>query len=123
MSKSKAQNKTLSAADILAIDDLGREKIEVKEWNGHVYMRVLSMEEVESLTKDSADKGGGKKEISNTKILAAVLCDEKGKLLFDEKQIADLGKKNSRVILKLVKEALRINGLDVEAEEKQVKNS
>jgi hypothetical protein len=108
---------TLTAEQILAADDSGALRVEVPEWSGEVYVRVMSVGERDSYERlwlGNRDKG-----IDNfrTEYLARVLCDDKGKLLFTREQIAALSQKSGAVMGRLFDVAMKHNhmtGDDVE---------
>ena len=113
---------TLTAADILNCDDSSKEKINIPEWGGDVYIKVMSGSE-----RDSWELYYGK-EIEKTnsvnvrsKLAGLTLCDEQGKRLFSDGQIAALGKKSGSALERVYVESLRINKVtesDIEALEK-----
>jgi hypothetical protein len=104
----------LTAEDILAADDYGLKKVYVKEWGGDVYIRVMSVGE-----RDTYERMWiGKKEtgIANfrTEYLARVLCDDKGKLLFNRDQIEALAQKSGAVMGTLFDLAMKHNRMTEE---------
>jgi hypothetical protein len=105
---------SLTADEILAADDLGLKKVHVKEWNGDVYIRVMSVGE-----RDEYERMWiGKKEMGienfRTQYLARVLCDDKGSLLFNREQVAVLAKKSGAVMGRLFDEAMKHNRMTEE---------
>lgn len=105
---------TLTAEQILAADDLGLKRIEVPEWGGDVYLRVMSVGERDSYERQWI----GKKEtgIANfrTQYLARVLCDETGKLLFTREQTEALATKSGAVMGRLFDAAMKHNSMTEE---------
>jgi hypothetical protein len=100
---------TLTAEQILAADDSLVHRVEVPEWGGEVYIRVMSVGE-----RDSYERmwiGAQKTGIENfrTQYLARVLCDEKGNLMFSRDHIEGLSKKNAVVMGRLFDLAMRHN--------------
>lgn len=96
-------DKILSVADIAAANDCKIEKVPVIEWGGSIYMRTLTVSEVESISK--------KKIIPNSVMLAAVICDENGNKIFSDQEVQILEKKNSAVVVRLVEKAIELNGM------------
>jgi len=91
---------SLTAEQILAADDMGLKKVTVPEWGGDVFIRVMSVgerDEYERMWIGQKDKG-----IDNfrTKYLSRVLCDDKGNLLFRDREAA-LAKKSGAVMGRL----------------------
>jgi hypothetical protein len=104
----------LTAEQILSADDMGLKKVNVHEWGGDVFIRVMSVGERDAYER----KWIGKKEtgIDNfrTQYLAGVLCDEGGKLLFTRDQIDALAQKSGAVMGRLFDEAMKHNRMTEE---------
>lgn len=104
----------LTAEQILSADDMGLKKVNVHEWGGDVFIRVMSVGERDAYER----KWIGKKEtgIDNfrTQYLAGVLCDESGKLLFTRDQIDALAQKSGAVMGRLFDEAMKHNRMTEE---------
>jgi hypothetical protein len=101
----------LTADQILAADDATLLKIKVKEWDGEVFVRVMSVGE-----RDAYERMWiGKREtgIANfrTEYLQRVLCDENGKLLFTTEQVEKLGQKSAAVMSRLFDRAMKHNNM------------
>ena len=118
----------LSVADILALDDLPREKITVPEWGGDVFIRTMRGDErdefegAESLFRKSVPKGTPQAMRGfRARLLVFTVCDESGTLLFKPEQAAALGQKSSAIVSRLFDVAAKLNGFtqaDVEELEK-----
>lgn len=78
--------------------------LEVPEWGGTVYIRVLSAEDQLAI----ADSDGG---VTPVKVLVACLVDENGERLFSGEDATELGKEDFPVILRVFAEVARLNGL------------
>lgn len=103
----------LSAEQILAADDSGSLKVDVPEWGGEVFIRVMSVGE-----RDSYERMWiGKKEsgIPNfrAEYLARVLCDQDGNLLFAGK-VELLSAKSGAVMGRLFDLAMKHNRMTEE---------
>jgi len=114
----------LTKSDILKADDLKKEKIEVKEWGGHVFIRSMTSTERDAI-EQSLYSGEGEKV--NTKglrarLLSLTIVDDKNKRLFDEKDMRELGKKNAQVLSKLFEVAQKLSGMTAEDKEALAKN-
>jgi hypothetical protein len=108
----------LTKEQILAADDSGLLEVEVPEWGGSVFIRVMTVGERDSYENEwMANKSTG---VSNfrSKFLQRVLCDEHGKLLFSASEVDALAKKSARVVTTLWEAAMRHNKLtDADVEE------
>jgi hypothetical protein len=104
----------LTAAEILAADDLGLKQIAVPEWGGDVFVRVMSVGERDAYEKMWMGKKDAGVDNFRTEYLARVLCDEKGKLLFTRDQIDGLSQKSGAVMGRLFDEALKHNKMSSE---------
>lgn len=104
----------LTAEQILAADDLGLLRVEVPEWGGDVFVRVMSVGERDEYERQWIGKKETGIENFRTQYLARVLCDEKGKLLFSRDQIAALAEKSGAVMGRLFDVAMRHNKMTEE---------
>ena len=104
----------LTAAEILAADDLGLKKISVPEWGGDVFVRVMSVGERDAYEKLWMGRKDSGVDNFRTEYLARVLCDEKGSLLFTRDQIDGLAQKSGAVMGRLFDEALKHNKMSSE---------
>lgn len=105
------EKKLLSAADILAKDDVEVVDVEVPEWGGTVRLQGLTGAEAAHFVDVIAkDKSG-----SAVKIVAMSCVDENGYKLFSEEQVERLKEKSLKALMRLQREAMRLNGLTEEA--------
>ena len=105
--------KVLSKADILSADDLVKEVVDVNEWGGSVYVRCMTGQERDRyeltlMDLSDKDKAATVQNIRAT-LLALTICDEQGKLLFSEGEIAELGKKSSKALDRVREVAEKLN--------------
>lgn len=117
----------LSKKDILEKDDCQKEKVEVPEWGGYVFVRAMdgfSRENFSNFcTQKKREKSLQDKHDVSVYLAALSLCDEKGNLLFDVKDVEDLGKKSGTALERIIAVSSRLNGLLPEKEFKEaVKN-
>lgn len=112
----------LTKDQILAADDLDLLKIEVPEWKGCVYCRVMSVGERDSYEREWIGKKETGVENFRTKFLQRVLCTKDGELLFTCDEIAALSKKSARVMGRLWDKAMKHNHLMAEDVEELAKN-
>jgi hypothetical protein len=101
----------LTAEQILAAQDAGLSKVAVPEWNGEVYVRVMSVGERDSYERMWLGKRDTGIENFRTEYLARVLCDEKGALLFTRDQVGALANKNGAVMSRLFDAAMKHNNM------------
>ena len=101
----------LTKDQILAADDMGLLEVNVPEWNGSVFVRVMSVGERDSYENEwMVNKNKGVDNF-RSKFLQRVLCDEKGELLFKAEEIASLAKKSARAITRVWEAAMKHNAL------------
>jgi hypothetical protein len=104
--------RTLNRDAILSADESCLlECIEVPEWGGDVYIRVMSGAERDAL---EAEMTGEKKNLANfrARFAVKVLADETGKRLFSDKDAEALGRKSGLALDRVLKDGLKINGFD-----------
>lgn len=111
----------LGKEEILSANDLNYDTVDVPEWGGKVRIKMLS-----GMERDSFDNSTiiveGKNVRMNSKNIRAKLCalsivDEKGKRLFDERDVIALGKKSAIALDRVYEAAQRLNGMGKELEE------
>jgi hypothetical protein len=105
----------LTKEAILAADDLGREKVTVKEWGGDVFVRAMTAAERDEWEAGlvSEPDGGAKARLRNLRARLAVLCvvDAAGNRLFGEGDADALGRKSAKALDRIFDVALRLNAL------------
>jgi len=101
----------LSKEQILAADDMGLKEVDVPEWGGSVFLRVMTVGERDSYENDWMINKSKGVENFRSKFLQRVLCDEKGELLFTASEIDLLAKKSARVITRIWDAAMKHNAL------------
>lgn len=111
----------LTADQIFAADDLGLVPVNVKEWNGTVYVRVMSVGEMEAYQREFAEKRE-KMENWRSKLLVSCLCDASGKPLFTKDQIGKLEEKSVKVMSRLFDMAMKHNAVTEKDVEDLAKN-
>lgn len=102
--------KVLSAADIMAAVDLKPEPVEVPEWGGTIYLRVLTADE--TLAYQEFTQVPENKFRSMQRLLSYCICDEKGGRLFSDAEMAQLYSKNANVLTRLHKLAVKMNAAE-----------
>ena len=118
--------KVLNREDILAAMDLNREKVEVPEWGGSIFIQCMTGSERDDFENDTYIQKGSNIEYNRknfrAKLLARTIVSEDGKRLFGDQEIDLLGKKSGKVLDKLLPIALRLNGIGKDAIEELTKN-
>jgi hypothetical protein len=107
---------TLTREQILEANDIQKEKVNVPEWGGDIYVKGLSGIANEEFQESIIEiKEDGKRKVTykymRAKLLALTICDETGKLLFSEADIKALDDKSSYVLSILYEIAQRLSGL------------
>jgi len=112
----------LSKEQILAADDMGLKEVEVPEWGGNVFVRVMTVGERDSYENEWIVNKNKGVENFRSKFLQRVLCDEKGELLFTAAEIDLLAGKSARVITRIWEAAMKHNALSDGDVEELAKN-
>ncbi len=115
----------LTAEQILKADDMGDTRtVSVPEWGGELCVRKMNgmeRDRWELLTSKAVDKPG----LANIRasLCAMTICDEKGKRLFSDGQMAALGAKSAVALDRIFDVARDLNKLKDEDIEELEKNS
>jgi hypothetical protein len=114
---------SLSKSAIIESADRPAEPVDVPEWGGTVYVRVMSGTE-KSDFENSIVVGEDKVDTRNmhAKLLVRCLADEKGERLFADDDTGALGNKSSLVLSRLFDDARRVNKMRKEDVEELTKN-
>ena len=108
----------LTRDQILTADDAGLLEVHVPEWNGSVFIRVMSVGERDSFENDWTINKHRGLENFRAKLLQRVLCDERGELLFTVDDMPKLASKSARVMSRLFNKAIQHNAVtDADVEE------
>ncbi len=103
----------LSKDAILAADDLPRETVNVPEWGGEVLVRTMSGTDRDAFEASLLEKDGRMENV-RARLVALTLCDLQGDRLFNDSEIAALGRKSARALDRVFSVAQRLNGIGVE---------
>ena len=106
-------SKMLKKDVILAVQDIAVEKVEVPEWDGHVFVKGLTGSERDKF-EASLMTVQGKKQTVNTanvraKLASLTVCDEAGATLFTEKDVQALGKKSASALQRIFAVSQRLS--------------
>jgi hypothetical protein len=108
---------------ILEAKDLEVEVVSVPEWGGDVMVRMMT-----ALSRDTYEmfifKADEKEQQVNfrARLCSLCICNEKGKLLFTEKDIVKLGEKSAEPVKRIFEVARKLNGIGDGAVEDIEKN-
>lgn len=118
-------HRILTRADILGADDLPRERVDVPEWGGSVYVRTMTGAERDQFEAamyevQGAGYAASRDYLINFRAKFAALCivDENGNRLFSDDDVVVLGQKSVAALQRVLTVAQRLNALteaDVEA--------
>ena len=98
----------------------------VPEWGGSVNVKIMSGRERDKFEQDIMERKG--KEITvnmenyRARLCAICICDEEGRRIFSDKDVALLGEKEGNVLDRIFKFAQKINGLSEKETEEIEKN-
>lgn len=112
----------LTAEQILAADDLGLLEVKVKEWGGSVFIRVMTVGELDAYQREWVGKRDTGVDNFRAKFLARCLCDEKGQRLFTDEQVEQLAAKSAKVVGRLFDKAAAHNAITDKDVEELAKN-
>lgn len=117
-------DKILTKDEIFGADDLKREKVDVPEWNGSVWVRALSGRERDKL-ETSIIGEDGKRRYDNlrAKLVVLSVVDEEGNRLFAFEDADEVGKKSARAIDRIFTVAQKLSGITPDDVEAMTKNS
>ena len=112
----------LSKEQILKANDLPTEEVEVPEWGGSVLVRTMTGTERDKFETSLID--GKQKNLDNirARLCAKCIVDDKGERLFEDTDVAELGKKSASALDRVFTAAQRLNGLSGEDVKELEKN-
>lgn len=103
---------------ILNVADTNLEPVDVPEWNGNVYVPVLSLAELDELAKIQR-----KTDNANALMATRIIRNDTGERVFTDDDAPALAKKSGKAILRVLKRFNDVNGLTDDAAENATKNS
>lgn len=113
----------LSRESILAAEDLPLEEVAVPEWGGTVYVKTMTGAERDRI-EAAYNKEPGRD--FRARMAVATVCDETGKRLFTERDVAPLSAKSAAALDRILEVAMRLSAFtkkDVDALEGNSKAS
>lgn len=119
----KLNGTVLTRAAILEAEDLPRERVEVPEWGGSVYVRTMTGAEKDRFEFDETRATEKRTpEGARARLLVVTLVDEAGQRLFTEQDMETLGAKSSAALDRCYEVAARLNRLTARDFEFLLKN-
>lgn len=106
----------LTLEQILSADDLKRERVDVNEWGGYVYVRTLTGTERDRFETQVFSERG-KDNAQNRANFRAHMCalvmvnDDGKKIVASKEDIAALGKKSCAALQRVFDVSQRLNGI------------
>jgi len=121
-----ADEQCLSEDQILACDDHRIERVDVPEWGGHLYVRIVSGAELDAF-QQGCQKGRGPNQRINmlnfrARFVQLVACDKDEKPLFSKGRVDALGRKSARALDRVFTIGQNLNGITDEEFEDMVGN-
>lgn len=116
MTEQTEKRKVLTRDDILGAKDLGMEWVDVPEWGGGVYVKILTGRERDAWEWRTFRQKN--KATTRASLVAECAVDENGNKLFSLKDVQELSEKSAVALDRVFEQAQKINGLakvDVDA--------
>lgn len=105
----------LTRDQILHADDIKTGDVEVPEWGGTVRIRPLTGAQRDAFESATIEQRGKNPTVNlknlRARLVAASACDEKGRLLFTEEDVAALGRKSAKALNRVFEAAQKLSGL------------
>ena len=113
----------LTKADILKAVDNRTKKVDCPEWGGSVLVSTMSGFARDQFEGSIVGKGGGTNTTNiRAKLAVATVVDEQGNLIFNEKDIAALGKKSAVALDRIFSASQELNKITDDDVEDMAKN-
>ena len=104
----------LTGVGILGADDITSVRLEVPEWGGHLYVRVMTGRERDHMENEcqAAIKDGRAAPTNfRSKLAVACCCDDQGQALFTAEQVDELAGKSAAALDLVFEAAMKINAM------------
>ncbi len=119
--------KALTKEDMLNQNDIKVQVVQVPEWGGEVSVITLTGTERDAFEQSMLETRGEDKVVNlhnmRAKLCVETIVDTNGKRIFDQKDIAALGKKSSAALDRLFSVAQKLCGLGPDDVKELAKNS
>ncbi len=117
----------LTKDQILQAQDIMFEDVPVPEWGGTVRVVTLTGNERDAIEASMIVGKGKNKDVSlanlRAKVVARSIVDEEGKRIFEDEDIAALGRKSAAALNRVYEVAQRLSGITQEDVDELTKNS
>ena len=127
----------LNKEQVLSANDKETITVDIPEWNDQLTQEQrdngeVAQVQIARMTGSAKDKweasvvgknGGPNFEHMRAKLVASVVVDENGNLLFDEKDVIKLGKKSSKALDRIIEASEKLNRMSATDYETLAKNS
>jgi hypothetical protein len=105
----------MTREDIIALDDLKKEKVSIPEWGGDFFVSEMTGNMRDSWEQSLMEKDSkGNIKAARAKLVVATLTDDQGVHIFKDSDIDVVGKKSSTILDKICMVAQRLNKLTIE---------
>jgi hypothetical protein len=111
----------LTRAQILNAYDLPLKEVQVPEWDGKVFVRMMTAGERDAF--EAAQQGGNPHRDLRARLAVATVCDDGGQPLFTADDVAALSGKSARALDRIFAAAAKHNGITAADVEDLRKNS
>ena len=116
----------LSREQILASTDLRKELVDIPEWGGSVYVRVMTAAERDKLDARYIQRKGqnGQRSFENfrAEMVVTTVVDDAGQRLFTDADVPQISLKSAAAVERIFNVASRLNGLSAKDQEELAKN-
>lgn len=117
--------KPLSKDDILGCEDMPRQKVDVPEWGGHVYVRTMTGDERDAyeewVSRQTGEGGVGVVGVRG-RVVALCVVDNAGNRIFSDADAEKLGKKSSAALQRIFDAIVKLNFMKPDEIEALAKN-
>jgi hypothetical protein len=110
----------LTRDQIFAAEDLTTVAVEVPEWGGTVFVRMMTAGERDRFETDLLEHPG---QDVRARLAAATACDESGQLLFTPADIGTLTRKGAAAMTRLFAASAKLNRITAKDVEELAGNS
>ena len=95
--------------------DWPREPVEIPEWSGTVWVKVMTGTERDAWEASCIGHGGSPNLVNmRARLVCVCLVDENGETVFGPKDVPEIGRIDSRILDRLFDAARALNGLTKE---------
>ena len=106
---------TLNKKDILTANDIVKELVNVPEWGGDVWVRGMTGRQRDQFEASIIQTKGKDRSLNmdniRAKLAGMTICDEEGKRLFSDADIAELSNKSAVALQRIFIVAQRLSGI------------